>query len=295
MTRSFSRTMGRAAALAIALGGMALVGPSVAGAVVPACGATVTHNVTLTGNMDCSSSTIMGINVGESGITINLNGHTISSHDRSSTSGHWGIFNSRHNNVTVENGTVHGYVYGVYDQVTDGSKILHVKTTGDVYGINVFYSRNGLIDHSTASGSRLDGISLNENENVNVANSIADHNGEYGIFDYRSHSTLDGVTANSNGGDGVYIDSHRELQYSSLGRYTVRNSTADSNNASGFYIVNNYGPARQADLIGNTASDNHDWGFYAQHWGTDGSANRATGNGRNYWQMYPWVFQPSGR
>ena len=62
------------------------------------------------------------------------------------------------------------------------------------------------------------------------SDSVADHNSEYGIFSYASHSTLDGVTASSNGGDGFFISHPLDLPGSSL--YTVRNSTADRNQCS---------------------------------------------------------------
>ena len=99
--------------------GAALVAPGVAAA-NPACGATVKHNVTLTGDMDCSASASSGIVIGKAGITINLNGHTLTGPNDGS---YYGIDNSSgYDKVTVENGTVKNYEYDVLYEYTDGRK-----------------------------------------------------------------------------------------------------------------------------------------------------------------------------
>jgi len=43
----------------------------------PSCGATITKSITLKANLDCSAGGMNGLNVGKSGIVINLNGHSI--------------------------------------------------------------------------------------------------------------------------------------------------------------------------------------------------------------------------
>ena len=51
-----------------------------------------------------------------------------------------------------------------------------------------------MIDHSTASGSGEYGFELYENTHVNLTNSKAANNADYGVYDYYSLATLDNVT-----------------------------------------------------------------------------------------------------
>jgi hypothetical protein len=265
----------RPALLAAAVAAAALAAPAVASA-NPACGSTVTHNVTLHSDMTCLSSD--GLDVGKSGVTINLNGHTITG-----TSSYDGINNYHHNNVTVENGTVRDFDYGVLYEYTAGSRILHVKALNIAYdGIGFWYSTNGLIDRSTATGGSY-GLYLYQNYKVNVTNSKA-HNNTYGVYDYYSHATLDNVTANSNQ-YGFYIDYPLATGTSKKpAYYLIRNSTANNNSYAGFYIYDNYGREYLADLIGNTANNNSSYGFYAEY-RTKGSHNHAHGNGTNFYRV----------
>jgi parallel beta-helix repeat protein len=269
------RAVRRASLLALVAGGVALAAPSVAAA-NPTCGSKVMHNVKLTGNMSCSGD---ALDVGKSGITIDLNGHTISGPGIGST--HYGVYISKHNNVTVENGTVASYYYGVLDQYTSGAKILHVKAMNDEYGLNIWYSVNGLIADSTATKS-YDGVYLYENWYVTVDKTKAGNNSDYGVYDYYSHATLERVTANSNGSYGFYIDYPSAAGSKASTYYTILNSTADNNGYAGFYVYDNYGGQWPgANLIGNTANNDTTYGFYAEYRGSKGKGNHATGNSTN--------------
>jgi hypothetical protein len=135
--------MGRSMLLALALGGAALAVPSVAAA-NPACGATVKHNVTLTGDMDCSASGTNGINVGKSAITINLNGHTLTG-PGGDTCCTFGIEDSSvgYDKVTLENGTVRDFYGAVRFYYTTGAQFLHVKALHKNEGLDVENSQDG--------------------------------------------------------------------------------------------------------------------------------------------------------
>jgi hypothetical protein len=267
----------------VAFGAAALAAPSVAAA-NPVCGATIKHNIKLTGNLDCSGFSGNGLNVGKAGITINLGGFTLTGPSGS----HDGINNEGgYDKVTVENGTVKDYEYGVLYEYTTGSKILHVKSVDASYdGIGFWYSHNGVIDHSRVSGSGEYGFYLYENNHVNLTNSHAVHVSTYGVYDYYSLSTLNNVTANSGSEYGVYIDDPIAA-YTSKGfvYYTIENSTANQNSSDGFYIAGNYPTIYyQANLVNNTANNNMSYGFYADD-NTKGKRNHATGNGTNCWHV----------
>src|SRR5262249_58315605 len=71
------------------------------------CGQTVTTSVTLTA--DVTGCAGYGLIAGANGITINLNGHTISG----SGSTHDGLLDASFSSVVFENGTIKGFVRGV--------------------------------------------------------------------------------------------------------------------------------------------------------------------------------------
>lgn len=275
MKRALSGLIGRSVLLAMALGGAAIAVPSVAAA-NPVCGATVNHNVTLTSDMDCFGSSTNGINIGKPGITINLNGHTLTG-PGSNICCNFGIENSSgYDKVTVENGTVSDYFEAVQLFNATGARIVDVKALGNNEGLDVENSQNGVIDHSTVSHNATNGINLLGDTNVNVTSSKALHNGFDGVADNQSLATLDHVTANANGGWGVYVD---HPATSGAKYYTIENSTANNNFQSGFDIADNI-PSYlyQAIVLDNTASDNGQYGFFADL-KTKGKGNHATGNG----------------
>ena len=253
---------------------MVLAAPSVAAA-NPACGATVKHNVTLTSDMDCSNSPTAGIIVGKAGITINLNGHTLTG-PGSNTCCYFGIDGTNgYDKATVENGTVSAYFEAVQLSNTTGARILHLKALGSSEGFDVQNSQNGVIDHSTAAHNATAGIHLSQNTNFNVTSTWVFHNGFDGIDDNGSLGTLDHVHANANGGLGVVVDHPGR---SGASYYTIENSTASHNFQTGFYISENVPTyLYQAIVLDNTADDNGDYGFFADL-KTKGKGNHATGN-----------------
>ncbi len=262
---------------AIAAGAAALLVPAGAQAANPACGSTVTHDVKLTADMDCSASNTDGIDVGKSGITINLNGHSITGPDNNSYDG---VDNEGYDDVTLENGSITGYEYGVFFEYTSGSKILHVHagdTSSNTYsGISFWYSKNGKIDHSTATAGTNGNYPfyLYENTKVNLVNSqVKDANANgYGVYDYYSKAKIKNVKSNG-GYYGFYIEEPL------VQGYTIKDSTANGNSSDGFYIYENYPTALyQATLTDNRANNNGEYGFYADVT-AKGSRNRATGNG----------------
>ena len=262
----FLKAASRLLAVGLALGVVALAAPGVAAA-NPACGATLTSSVKLTSDMSCSGT---ALTVGKSGITINLNGHTITGSGY--TNGYYGVYNYGYDKVTVENGTITDFEYGLYDEYTTGAKVIDLKTDDDYEALTVYDSQNGLVEHSSAYDAAY-GIYLYENNRVNVTDSKASDT-DYAVYDYYSLATLDKVKTHDNE-YGFYIE--YPVRYGKA-YYTIEKSTA-TNNDYGFYIVDNYPTTYyQADLLGNTANDNSEYGFYAEL-NTKGKGNHATGNG----------------
>ena len=260
------------AMVVLAVGLLALAEAAIAAA-NPRCGATLTHSVKLTANMICRVSD--GLDVGRAGITINLNGHTIGA--PSGPSSRNGIYNDGYGRVTIENGTIHNFEYGIYEQATHGSKILNATVHGSSEaGILYEYSQQGVIKQVGVFGTRQ-GIYLLGNNAADVTDSKANHNLIYGLYDYGSAATVSRVTASSNDDYGFYLE--YPVADTTLGPYTIENSTASDDGYAGFYVYNNAPPHSmyQADLIGDLADDNADYGFYAEYW-AKGRHNHATGN-----------------
>ena len=265
MRRALVTAGSRLLAVGVALGVVALAAPAAAAA-NPACGATLTSSVKLTSDMSCSGT---ALTVGKSGITINLNGHTItgSGYDN----GYYGVYNDGYNKVTVENGTITDYEYDLYDEYTTGAKVVDLKTDDSAEALSVFYSQNGLVEHSSAYDTTY-GIYLYYNNRVNVTDSKSSDS-EYAVYDEYSLATLDKVKTHDNV-YGFYIA--YPLRYGKA-YYTIEKSTANDNDY-GFYIENYPTSYYQADLLDNTANDNGSYGFYA-YLKTKGKGNHATGNG----------------
>src|SRR5260221_10293181 len=68
------------------------------------CGDTITRNLVLTGDLDCSAAGTDGLHVGASGITLDLGGHTITG--SGGGAGQYGIVSDGYNRVTITNGTI---------------------------------------------------------------------------------------------------------------------------------------------------------------------------------------------
>jgi hypothetical protein len=263
----------RSAVTVLVAGGVALVAPSVASAAAH-CGMNVTHSITLHADLNCPSGD--GLNVEKSGITVNLNGHTITGANQN----YVGVYNYHHSNVTVENGKIVNFEYGVLDEYGGNSRIVNVTAKHDYYGLSLWYSLNGLIDRSKAVNAEY-ALYLYQNSNGNISKSKA-ANSYYGVYDYQSHATLNEVNATDNY-YGFYIDYPVATGGSKKQPYMIENSTANSNEE-GFYIYDNYGPAFSADFVGDTAKNNPAYGFYAEY-RAKGSHNHAKNNGTNCYHV----------
>lgn len=206
---------------------------------------------------------------------LNLNGHTIKA--PGGPSSYDGIYNDGYGRVTIENGTIRNFEDGIFEQATHGSRILKTTVHGSgEAGILYEYSQDGVIKRVGVFGTRQ-GIYLLGNFAVNVSDSVANHNLIYGLYDYDSAARASRVTASSNDDYGFYVE--YPVADTTLGPYTIENSTASDNGYAGFYVYNNAPPhsTYQADLIGNRADDNADYGFYAEYL-AKGRQNHATGN-----------------
>lgn len=268
-----SRALGRGSVLALALGGVALAAPSLAQA-NPNCNSVITHSVTLHSNMSCPGTTALF--VGNDGITINLNGFTISGNNTNNTNGidnagDWS--SSAHNSggtsgpgagfnrVTIENGNVRDFVTGIFVNKASRQKISNMTATGNgCNGLDMLNSITATItgSHFNRNGftNNCDGVDMAFNAKVVVGPEVsADGNESFGLFDEDSQATLNKVRAKQNGAGGFGIDAP-------LAKYLVEHSLAKGNhNGDGFHVESNqFGTIT---FTSNTSENNNGWGYFA--------------------------------
>lgn len=224
--------MKRALVLALALGALA---PGQATAHHVDCGDTITVDTRLDSDLtDCPGT---GIAIGAEGITLDLNGHRVEGHSDEYTIG---IDNrAGHDGVTIENGTVRGFVEGVVvagdrnrvrrlsaTQIAHGGVVVghsagsrvERSSFADVCaGVIVFASRRARVEHNTVSDNTCGGIPLFQSEHVRVAhNSIAagDTPGEHasgdangiGLFDGSHRNQVEHNTITGHGWVGLVVE-----------------------------------------------------------------------------------------
>jgi hypothetical protein len=200
------------------------------------CGETVTESVTLTANLtNCHGD---GLIAGARGITINLGGHTISGTGSGS-----GVVGIGLETVTIENGTVTGFEYGI--MAIDGNVTIHgiAATSNEEDGIQAEGVTVSITD-STANDNQLLGIFTFETGRLNITDSTANGNTVMGMLVAADKNSIAGSTANDNNRDGIFSLAEETL--------SITGSTANGNKEDGIVgIVNNCG---NCSPVGKTLS-----------------------------------------
>ena len=202
------------AATAVVVGVTGAVVVSTAGAngnSSPGCGAHVTTSVTLTSDIGPCPPNTDGIVIAANGITVNLNGHTITGTDTTNKTKTEQV-GVRFLNVfgsTVEGpGTVTGFDAGVYigaggnntvDQVSADANIAHVLLTN---GVNV-------ADPEATPCNIGDGITTFNSSGNTISNNEASGNGPYSgisLVGSSSNNTVSGNTSQNNDVSNILPD-----------------------------------------------------------------------------------------
>jgi Right handed beta helix region len=271
-----------------------------------ACGAVVTHDVTLAGDMSCFDPSTPAVVVGADGITIDLGGHTVSGF-RDGV----GIENDGHRGVVIRDGTISAFAQGVgldnavhnrlvrltlsgqrFDAIRmDGGSFNVVRRTvvnnSDFGSVLVRSSPYARIVDNTITTDFTAGLGLLSDHSIVAHNTFAP--GAVGGITVTGSSNL--MVGNHVGGTGLIgIDVasgdrnvllRNQLSQLSDGvlveapathTWVIRN-TADGANHDGILIQ-----SPSALLIGNIANDNANYGIEAVP-GVFAFGNRASGNG----------------
>jgi parallel beta-helix repeat protein len=229
-----------------------------------ACGDTITESLRVANSLfECPSD---GLVVGAPGITIDLGGHRI---DGTGTGD--GVDNSAgHANVTIRNGTLSGFGYGVWIKDASGNVLTGLRLTGNNDGIELSGATGTEVRGNAVRGNGL-GIYMDGGSNDNViAANVASDNEFIGIYLEQSTRNLFlGNTANANGTIGIDADANASGNL-------FRGNEANGNARSGFRSNDS---SNDNVYRGNRALGNQEHGFEIGGAGHVLQKNTASENG----------------
>jgi parallel beta-helix repeat protein len=264
---------------ALLIAGVVAAGPAHAANV--ACGQTITQSTVLTGNVGPCSS---GIKIGADNIVFDLNGFTISGNAVPGTGPDAGIALFNRSGVVVRNGTVTGFLTGIYLESSTRNTITGMTVTRNVggtfindEGIQLYLSdRNNVIRNTVTNNSFGAGIAVYDSSyNVVDSNLVKDNNARGGddhhgsqqdigiritFLGDRAAPTTGNVVSNNkvdnNGLDGIQVSRHTDGN-------TVKTNTVTNNGLTG-------GSGRDGDGIAVFGSRNYVQDNEARHNGQSG-------------------------
>ena len=227
--------------IALALPALATAGPG--------CGATVSGNVVLDADVNCTDSD--GLIVGADNTTIHLNGHSISCTGPGYLGscqgrGKFGIMVWEKNNVTIKGpGKINGFTVGVWLQKTLAANVRNLEVTGPAspgFGVNPRVDSAGILLQGAPCPA--DGVSNTANIQ---ANKVTNH--RLGIFLVYSGCATVGHNQASDNNSDLWQNSWGIL----LGQVTNTTVVANIVERNG----DNLGPAEGGIVIGGADAKNN--------------------------------------
>jgi parallel beta-helix repeat protein len=215
----------------------------------PTCGSTLTTDTTLTGDLSCAGT---ALRIGADGITVNLGGYTLSGNG---AIGSAGIENTGWRDVTIENGTITGFFFGIHFEGASHNTIRSI----------------------TADGNRLSGIYLEVGSDDNRIDAcVVANNGTLPSFPGNgiTINTSDGnvvtrTLAAGNRTQGIFVGGGAGTAASSNTR--ILNNTSHSNTSNGIGILGGSGHV----VAGNISMNN---GGHGISFSSTPAAGRVTGS-----------------
>lgn len=168
----------------------------------------------LTGNLTVTSASANALDVSVSHVTIDLNGFSISGASGEATYG----INANETDITVENGTITGFGFGVVTGNNGIVRNLHADSNGD----GIATGANSVVQGCTADSNTANGI-YSTGSGLVVSGNSANSNSKVGIGAGLG-STISGNSVYSNSGSGIYCNG---------GGCVISNNTIDDNNPDG--------------------------------------------------------------
>ena len=162
------------------------------------CGDTITADTTL--DRDLTGCPSNGIIIGADDITLDLNGHTISGDGKPvrrcprRQPCDMGVFNDRHDGVTVRNGSLRGFGVGVLIGGVRGNRLVGLSSSHNQYfGFVIADSARSVIRDSSATDNPRpdgDGLGVFMSHDLRIVNNSFRRNGQIGIHIENSTGNL---------------------------------------------------------------------------------------------------------
>jgi parallel beta-helix repeat protein len=205
---------------------------------VASCGETIMEDVTLTSDLNCGPGD--GLTVAASGVTINLNGYSISSSDEAGSEdlsmdydGSSGILVANADDVDITGlGEIDGFDRGITFMGSSGGHVTDLQLANNGIGVLISGSESIEISRDTLTNNGIAVISDSSNHGVIAFNQVV-ANLEQGMLFLGSD--MNTVAANNmfgNGDNGIYLDilsNENKIDYNTVFSHEV----ADLNNANG--------------------------------------------------------------
>lgn len=221
-------------------------------------GPPISHSIRVKNDLpNCPTN---GIFVGKSGITIDLNGHTIDGDgaDTDNAVTEVGVKTTDHSNVSIVNGTVSGFEVGV-DVIGGRANRVHnvkAKRNGDGITVNgIIAARDAVLSGNVASKNTGNGILAVHVPGVKVTGNVVSGNGDDGI-ELRDIGGPMNVTNNVAGGNaaaGILVDGATDGN--------VSNNDTSRNVGQGVGV----GESKDVIVSGNQAAANGGTGVVASY------------------------------
>jgi hypothetical protein len=217
------------------------------------CGSTLTQSTTLAANLDCSAYSGTAITLGAAGVTLNLNGHSITA-----DGGHECVYGD-YNGDLVTTGTLNGCTYGVdlEDSIGGGVKNVTINAPTD-YGVWGEYDAgsnfSGVVVSGASSGATGIYLEYGAKNAVNSSRVFGGSGGGTGIYLYEEVGSS--VTGNTVSDGGSSYTNY----YQYYGNQITWSGNTSTGSEYGFYLYcDEYGTTT---ATGNTASGATSDGFY---------------------------------
>ena len=244
----------------------------------PTCGAVLTQDTTLDGDLSCSlPDGTAALVIGKRGITLNLEQHTL---DGDGSFGSLGV-SSTAGAATITNGSIQEFGEGVrLGPRASRNVVTGLLITSGVNGVSVS-SRGNEISGNQIQFNLLDGILLGGSSGNVISGNALVGNGQASISDCSSSTSAaislsSGSNANTIGPDNTSAETCGDgfLVRPGSSRNVITGNVSGDNSGDGFDIQ-----SPKTTLTGNSATNNVDYGIFAVAGVTDGGSNTASGNG----------------
>ena len=255
------------------------------------CGAVLTSNTKLTSNLVCDASGD-ALSIGADGVTLNLNGHSITGPGAYDTS-YAGVRVAGHTKVRVTNGRITGFQSAVVLDESTRAVVSKVNAYGNDQGLNLSGGGQHLVEKNYVHDNGRDAIRLGLSSynrvrlNVVVANTFG-----IGVADGSTDNVVEANAATRNGdfGIGLLGDVARNLVQANVVDQSSGHGIQVNPEAVDTRLFKNYLSRNGIDgihveavtttITRNDARKNLDLGINAPG-AVDGGGNKAKGNGNS--------------